>query len=197
MWLVVGLGNPGSRYARTRHNVGWGVVERLASRWSAPDMREKLGGRFTKTRAGDEDVVLLEPLTFMNRSGESVQQAMRFFDVPLERVVVVHDELDLALGDVRVKSAGGAGGHNGLKSIIAPCGGPGFVRVRLGIGRPPVGTTESWVLGEFSAEESARVADVLEDAALATEVVVREGPDVAQNRFNRRDRASARDGDGG
>lgn len=186
MWLIVGLGNPGPRYRETRHNVGFRVVERLAERASAGPFKEKLKGVFCKATIAGQEVVLLEPMTFMNLSGESVQAAMAFFKVPLSRVLVIHDELDLALRDVRVKVGGGAAGHNGLKSIIQHCGGPDFVRVRIGIGRPARGSTESWVLGAFDPVESAELPDVLQQAALAAEMVVKDGPQAAQNKLNAR-----------
>lgn len=188
MWLIVGLGNPGPKYRSTRHNVGFMVVDRLASRASAGPFKEKFKGQWCRASVGGRDVVLLQPLTFMNLSGESVQAAMAFFKTPLSEVLVVHDELDLTWRDVRVKVGGGAAGNNGLKSIIQHCG-PEFARVRVGIGRPPVGSTESWVLSDFSGVESAELPDVLEVAALAAETVVKDGPQAAQNKFNVRPRA--------
>jgi PTH1 family peptidyl-tRNA hydrolase len=186
MWLIVGLGNPGPKYQDNRHNVGFMVVDRLALRASAGPFKEKFKGAWAKGLLAGQDVVLLKPMTWMNLSGESVQLALAFFKVPLSRLVVIHDELDLAYRDVRVKVGGGSGGHNGLKSIIQHCGGPDFIRVRVGIGRPSRGSTESWVLGDFDPVEGAELADVLEKAALAAEWVVREGPAAAQNKFNAR-----------
>jgi PTH1 family peptidyl-tRNA hydrolase len=185
MHLVVGLGNPGPRYASHRHNVGFGVVDRLAEA-SGASFRDKFRGRFAKTRLAGQDVGLLEPLTFMNHSGESVQPAMRFFGVPSERLVVVHDELDLPFGTVRLKMGGGAAGHNGLRSIIQHCGGPDFCRVRVGIGRPPAGPVQKWVLSNFTASESAALEDVLRHATRAVEAVVSEGISAAMNTFNAR-----------
>lgn len=184
MWLIVGLGNPGPKYRDTRHNVGFRAVERLASSASAGPFKEKFKGQWCKATIARSDVVLLEPLTFMNLSGESVQAAMAFFKTPLSEVLVIHDELDLAFRDVRVKVGGGAAGHNGLKSIVQHCGGPDFVRVRIGIGRPPSGSTESWVLGSFDPALSAALDDVLQQAALAAEMVVKDGPQAAQNKLH-------------
>ena len=186
MWLVVGLGNPGPKYRGNRHNVGFDVVERVAEKMSALPFKEKFSGLWCRGTLRGEDVVLLEPQTFMNLSGESVQKAMTFFKIPLTNVVVVHDEMDHAFGEVRVKVGGGAAGHNGLKSIIQHCGGPEFVRVRVGIGRPPKGSSESWVLGNFDAVECAQLPDVLTGATLAVEAVVVDGPAAAQNRVNTR-----------
>lgn len=186
MHLIVGLGNPGPTYARNRHNVGFMVVDRLAMAAGA-ELREKLKGRFAKVRVPGEEAVLLEPMIFMNRSGESVQAAMQFFKVALPDVVVVHDELDLPFGTVRLKNGGGAAGHNGLRSIIQHCGAD-FLRLRIGIGRPPHGTTESWVLGDFDATESAALPDVLDVAARAVSAVVAEGISAAMNTVNVRRR---------
>ncbi len=183
MHLVVGLGNPGPAYARNRHNVGFMLVDRLAGA-AGVELREKLKGRFAKARIAGQDVVLLEPLTFMNRSGESVQAAMRFFEVALADVIVVHDELDLPFGTVRLKSGGGIAGHNGLRSIVQPCGGPEFVRLRIGIGRPPQGSPDGWVLGDFDADQSASLDVVLNDAARAVTAVVAEGVSAAMNALN-------------
>ncbi len=184
MWLIVGLGNPGPKYQKTRHNIGFMTVDRLAARASAGPFKEKWKGEFSRGTLDRQDVVLLKPMTYMNLSGESLQAAMAFWKVSLSELIVVHDELDLPFGDVRVKLGGGLAGHNGLKSIVQHCGGPDFVRVRVGIGRPPSGKTESWVLGGFDALESAELEDVLQQAALAVETVVSAGVQVAQNKFN-------------
>lgn len=184
MHLIVGLGNPGPKYAGHRHNVGFMVADRLGGPGAA--WREKLKGRFAKVRVGGEDAVLLEPLTYMNLSGESVQEAMRFFKVPLERVLVVHDELDLPFGTLRLKRGGGAAGHNGLKSIIQHCGGPDFVRLRIGIGRPERGPVQKWVLSDFSSEEGAALEDVLNDATRAVTAVLADGLPEAMKAVNTR-----------
>lgn len=183
MHLVVGLGNPGPKYAKNRHNVGFMVVDRLAAALGA-ELRDKHRGRAAKVRMGGDDVVLLEPLTYMNLSGESVQEAMRFYKVPLASVLVVHDELDLPFGTLRLKQGGGAAGHNGLKSIIACCGGPDFARLRIGIGRPPQGSPSGWVLGDFDSTESAQLSDVLQLAPPRVEAVIADGIASAMNRFN-------------
>ncbi len=183
MWLVVGLGNPGSQYARNRHNVGFRALDLVASRWSAGPMKDKFSGLWTKASFSGEDLVLLAPQTYMNLSGESVQKAMAFFKVPLANVLVMHDELDLPWKDVRIKLGGGHAGNNGIRSIMQHCGAD-FVRVRIGIGKPPRGTTESWVLGDFDAMESAELPDVLSAAALAAEAVIQLGVPAAMNRVH-------------
>ena len=137
-----------------------------------------------KAPAGPEDVVLLMPMTFMNLSGESVQKAMAFYDVPVERVLVVHDELDLEFGDLRIKVGGGTAGHNGLRSMVQHCGGNDFNRLRFGIGRPQSGRPDAHVLSNFSAEERAELGDRIEDAVDMALGVVAHGPREAMNRFN-------------
>jgi PTH1 family peptidyl-tRNA hydrolase len=185
MLLVVGLGNPGAKYANTRHNVGFMVVDRVAESFQAGGFRDKFAGVFV--RLPSPEVALLKPMTFMNRSGESVQQAMQFFKVELREVLVVHDELDLPFGECRLKMGGGAAGHNGLRSITQHCGGEGFGRLRVGIGRPR-GEGVSHVLGEFSAGERASLDDVLQTAALGVDAVLTKGIAQAMNTFNARDK---------
>jgi peptidyl-tRNA hydrolase, PTH1 family len=181
MFLVVGLGNPGVKYAGNRHNVGFMVIDRLAERLKAGAFREKFSGEFV--RASSPDVVLLKPMTFMNLSGESVQLAMQFFKVGLADVICVHDELDLAYGDTKIKLGGGTAGHNGLKSMVQHVG-EGFVRVRVGIGRPRGGDAVPHVLGDFSAAERPTLPDVLDHAAQGVESILAKGVAKAMNAFN-------------
>jgi PTH1 family peptidyl-tRNA hydrolase len=184
--LVAGLGNPGPRYAGNRHNVGFMVVDELARRWGAPGFRTKHKGELTRVTAGGQDVVLLKPMTYMNRSGESVGAAMQFFKVPLDQVCCIHDELDLAFGVVRLKVGGGTAGHNGLRSVIEHCGSPGFLRCRVGIGRPDRGEPEQYVLSDFGSLERAELGAVLELAADITEAAILQGPREAMNRHHGR-----------
>jgi PTH1 family peptidyl-tRNA hydrolase len=184
--LVAGLGNPGPKYARNRHNVGFMVVDELVRRWDAPSFRSKCKGELAKVSFDGEDVVLLKPMTYMNRSGESVQAAMQFFKVPLGQVLCIHDELDLAFGVVRLKVGGGTAGHNGLRSVIQHCGSPGFPRCRVGIGRPDRGQPEQYVLSDFSSLENAELDSVLALAADLTETAILEGPLEAMNRHHGR-----------
>lgn len=184
--LIVGLGNPGAKYAGNRHNVGFMAVDAMARRWNAPAFREKFKGEYSKVRVADQEAVLLKPMTFMNLSGESAQAAMRFFKVPIEQVLCVHDELDLEFGVVRLKEGGGTAGHNGLRSMVQQCGGPDFLRCRIGIGRPLRGRPEQWVLNDFNSLERAELPDVLELAADMVESTVREGVRQAMNRHHSR-----------
>jgi PTH1 family peptidyl-tRNA hydrolase len=183
MHLVVGLGNPGPKYAGNRHNVGFHVLERLADGASFAD---KHRGRLAKVELAGRPVQLLAPQTFMNLSGESVQKAMAFFSIALDHVIVVHDELDLPFEEVRIKAGGGLAGHNGLRSIAQHCGGPDFLRIRVGIGRPPVGPVDRWVLSDFGADERARLPDVIDRAATMVRAVVEHGAAKAMNDLHAR-----------
>ena len=178
-WLIVGLGNPGPSYSAHRHNVGFMVVDELARR-VGDSFREKFKGRVARGRLGGDEVTLLEPLTFMNLSGVSVGAAAGFFKVTPERVVVVHDELDLPFGQVRVKVGGGHAGHNGLRSIFAHFGAD-FVRIRCGIGRPPDGDVSNYVLSGFTRDEQVELGRLVDEAAAAAELVVSRGPLEAMN----------------
>jgi PTH1 family peptidyl-tRNA hydrolase len=187
MFLVVGLGNPGRQYEANRHNVGFMVVEEIRRSAGLPDFKEKFSGVWTRGEVAGQEVVLLEPMTFMNLSGDSVQPAMAFFKVRPEEVIVVHDELDLAWKDVRLKMSGGHAGHNGLRSIIGRLGTPDFLRVRVGIGRPPAGwrgDVADWVLQNFDSMEKAELPDVISRASDAVTRLLKEGPSAAMNTVN-------------
>ncbi|MBV9594075.1 MAG: aminoacyl-tRNA hydrolase [Actinobacteria bacterium] len=184
--LVVGLGNPGPRYAATRHNAGFFVADVLA---------ERMGGQFKAARGRSVDVlegrlvgrpvVLAKPTTFMNESGGPVASVARFYKVPIEQITVVHDELDLPFGTVRLKRGGGEGGHNGLRSIARSLGGTEFLRVRFGIGRPPGRQDPAdFVLREFATPERKELPVLVERAADAVETLLREGIEAAQNQFH-------------
>ncbi len=188
MILVVGLGNPGRRYEDTRHNVGFMVVERVASR-AGGQWREKFRGRFAQIDIGSERVAVLEPHTYMNESGGSVRPAATFFKVPPSDVLVVHDELDLPFGEIRLKQGGGDAGHNGLKSVTSHLGTPDYMRLRIGIGRPPAGfrgDMADYVLQAFASAERADLDDVVVRAADVVALVVERGIAAAMNVTNQR-----------
>ena len=175
-WLIVGLGNPGSAYARTRHNVGFMVVDELARRWGLDRARDRFAGRLREGRAGPGGprVALLEPQTFMNDAGRSVGPARGSLRLELDRVLVIHDEIDLPFGDVRTRVGGGLAGHNGLKSLRRELGGPDFARVRVGVGRPDSTDPEivsAHVLGRFAESDDA-VRELVDRAADAVVAVV-------------------------
>lgn len=187
MLLVVGLGNPGRQYSAHRHNVGFMVVDELASACRADGFRSKFNGEYAKGELGGEDVVLLKPQTFMNESGRSVQAAMAFFKPSIDRLLVIHDELDLPFGTIRLKAGGGHAGHNGLRSIMACVGNGEFGRVRFGIGRPPPGfrgEVADYVLSGFDGPERAEMPDLLKKAAESVVEVATRGLSAAMNARN-------------
>ncbi|MBK9259187.1 MAG: aminoacyl-tRNA hydrolase [Polyangiaceae bacterium] len=189
MFLVVGLGNPGKAYASHRHNVGFMVVEDLASRVRADSFREKFSGLVARATLGDEQAMLLEPQTYMNQSGRSVQPALAFHKIAPTNLIVVHDELDLPFGQVRLKVGGGHAGHNGLRSIVAHVGTGDFIRLRVGIGRPPPGfqgEVADYVLSSFDAVERANLPDILKLAAETVLEVAARGVAAAMNVRNAR-----------
>jgi PTH1 family peptidyl-tRNA hydrolase len=175
-WLIVGLGNPGSRYAGTRHNIGFEVANALASRWDLPRGKDKFKGRFTEGRAfpGGPRVAVLLPQTYMNESGNAVGPARGALGVPLDRVLVIHDEIDLPFGRVESRLGGGLAGHNGLKSLKQGLGSSDFQRIRVGVGRPDTTDPEivsAHVLGKFT-EPAVDVRDLIERAASEAERLV-------------------------
>jgi PTH1 family peptidyl-tRNA hydrolase len=184
-FLVVGLGNPGPRYAATRHNIGFAVVELLAARAGARFKAHRSRCEIVETRLGGAPVVLAKPMSFMNESGGPVNAAARFFKVPIERTVVVHDELDLPFGSLRLKLGGGEGGHNGLRSVTSALGSRDYLRVRFGIGRPP-GRQDAadYVLHEFGSAERKELEFLVDRAADATEMLIADGLEMAQNAYN-------------
>jgi PTH1 family peptidyl-tRNA hydrolase len=184
-FLVVGLGNPGPRYAATRHNAGFLVVDLLAERIGGRLKAHKGRADVLEGRLAGVPVVLAEPRSYMNESGGPVVSVARFYKIPVARVVVVHDELDLPFGALRLKSGGGDGGHNGLRSLTAALGSKDYLRVRFGIGRPPGRQDPAdFVLREFGAAERKDLGYHVDRAADAVEALLADGLEAAQNRFN-------------
>ncbi|WP_125131577.1 aminoacyl-tRNA hydrolase [Microbacterium sp. 10M-3C3] len=186
-WLVVGLGNPGPRYAATRHNVGQMVVDELASRRGESFSSHRANARVAETwlRPGAAKLVLAKPNSFMNVSGGPVTGLAQYYGVDPERVVVVHDELDIPFDTLRLKAGGGHGGHNGVRDVAKALGTPEFPRVRVGIGRPPGRQDPAdWVLDPFAAVERTTLPILVGDAADAVELLVDEGLLAAQQRFH-------------
>jgi PTH1 family peptidyl-tRNA hydrolase len=207
VWLVVGLGNPGSRYERNRHNVGFRVVDELARRHGLGAWKgTKLGGDActgiitSDGPAGRVRATVLKPMEYMNLSGFAVQKTARFHDVEPDHIVVIHDEIDLDFGTLRVKVGGGHGGHNGLRSMIEQLGGNGFIRVRMGVGKPgpQAGTATGgdpraggkdkdvagWVLADFPSAQQADVDDLISRGASAVETILGRGATAAMNQWN-------------
>lgn len=187
MILVAGLGNPGSRYAETRHNAGFMVVDRLAG--TSAVWKRQFDGSFAWATIAGERAGLIKPSTYVNLSGNSVGQAYRFFKIPVENLVVVHDELDLPWGDVRLKLGGGEAGHKGLLSVSQSLGTPGYGRVRIGIARPTPefrGSGADYVLQAFPLAARTELESILDRAVDAVNLVVRSGWSSAMNEVNRR-----------
>lgn len=183
MKLVVGLGNPGPKYAGTRHNVGFEVVDRLAARWRVDMSREQFHGWFGQADVDADRVGLLKPTTWMNRSGRAVAAAVQFFKLGPTDLVVVVDDLALPLGKLRMRTSGSAGGHNGLQDIIERLGSDAWARIRIGIGQAE-GLGAQYVLSRFSEQEQATMTIAFDRAADMVECWVRQGPESAMNKFN-------------
>jgi PTH1 family peptidyl-tRNA hydrolase len=186
--LVVGLGNPGPRYAETRHNAGFQVIDRLVQRAGGASFREKFHGHFAQVTVGTTPLSLLKPMTFMNESGRSVQAAVQHFKLPLDSLLVAHDELDLPFAEVRLKQGGGDAGNRGIRSITGAIG-PNYARLRVGIGRPPSefrGDVADFVLQAFSLAERDEMHAALDRAADAVVLVATQGISAAMNATNQR-----------
>lgn len=187
-WLMVFLGNPGPRYAYTRHNAGFLTADALSKRLGVKIDRLRFRALTAKTVIGGEKVLLMKPQTFMNRSGESVAPAAKFYQVPPERVLVVSDDVSLPLGRLRVREKGSAGGHNGLRDIIARLGTDAFPRIRLGVGGPPHPEYDmaDWVLSAFQNADLETIRAAASEAADACVCFVADGPDKAMSTYNQR-----------
>lgn len=183
MWCLAGLGNPGASYAGHRHNAGFMAVDALAEQSDSPNFSKKFHGLAAKTSLGGEQLLLLKPETYMNESGRSLQAAMTFFKIPPEKVIVLHDELDLPTGHIRIKQAGGHGGHNGLRSIDAAIG-KDYWRVRIGIGHPgDKNRVHDYVLSNFTAEEQSVIGPVFEDIARHMPLFWQHSPEGLMNKL--------------
>jgi PTH1 family peptidyl-tRNA hydrolase len=183
--LVVGLGNPGAKYAATRHNIGFRVVDRLAAEFGIDIGREKFNAQFGRGRMTGLDVVLAKPLAYMNLSGPPVRAVADYFRIPLQTVVVVHDDIDLDYGRIKIKAKGGHGGHNGIRSVINAFGGGDFTRLRVGIGRSGAGVqVADYVLDLFTREEAAQLPHLIDRARDAVVTILSKGTKVGMNQFN-------------
>ncbi len=184
-WIVVGLGNPGAEHARNRHNAGFMVVDLLAERLGGKFKAHKARADVLEARIGEQRAVLAKPRSFMNTSGGPVSGLVKFFKVPLDQLVVVHDELDLPFETLRLKCGGGDNGHNGLKSLRSSLGSGEFLRVRLGVGRPPGRQDPAdWLLRDYPSAVRAELGVQVERAADAVEAILRDGLAAAQNKYN-------------
>lgn len=186
MWLIVGLGNPGSEYDGTRHNVGFEVADMLAERASASFSEKKFKARLGRGRLEGADVLFIKPQTFMNLAGEAVGPALGFYKAETQEVIVLHDDLDLDVGRLKLKQGGGHGGHNGLRSLIEHLPDANFIRVRIGIGRPPPRwDSADYVLSRFGKVDQPAIERALKDAAESVEIIIRDGLRRAMNVYNR------------
>lgn len=185
MICFIGLGNPGRKYRKTRHNIGFMAVDRLAERWQIPFQKSKFQAEMAETRIDGRKVCLLKPLTFMNLSGEAVRAVMDYYQLTLQEIVVVYDDLDTELGKIRLRYKGSAGGHNGIKSIIEHTGSQEFKRIRMGISRPPQGTeVVSYVLSKFAKSEQEKLQQVTERTADAMEELLHADFDRVMGKYN-------------
>jgi PTH1 family peptidyl-tRNA hydrolase len=183
--LIVGLGNPGPQHAFTRHNLGFMVVEELSRRWRIPLNRQTLEARWGQGRGGDIPVILAEPLTYMNLSGKAVAGLLRYFRLAPPDLLVIHDDLDVPLGRLKIVDRGGPGGHRGVASVIGALSTEEFIRIKLGVGRPPGEmASEDFVLQPFPREEEEIAAHLVERGAEAVITLLSEGLAAAQNRFH-------------
>ena len=185
-WLIVGLGNPGDKYELTRHNAGFLALDTLAAQHQIRVQTLKFKALCGQGVIADTPVLLLKPQTFMNLSGEAVSAAAAFYKIPCERILVLFDDISLPPGKLRVRKKGSAGGHNGIKSIIAQCGSDAFPRIKIGVGAPPDPGYDvaDWVLGKLSSDEQATLAAAIDRAVAAVPVLLRDGCEAAASRIN-------------
>ncbi len=185
MKLIAGLGNPGRAYAATRHNIGFMVVDRLAADYGIGVERSKFNARFGRGTIEGRAVILAKPQAYMNRSGLPLSQLTRFFKIPCTDLIVIHDDMDIAFGRIKIKQKGGSGGHKGIRSLREAFGDDRFVRVRVGVGRPTAHQDAAdYVLANFSPAERRMLDEVIAQAREAVVTILREGAQVAMNRFN-------------
>lgn len=185
MKLIAGLGNPGSEYADTKHNVGFMLLDALARHLEAGAWKTKQDALVTEARIGGEKVLLVKPLTYMNESGRAIGSLLAWYKLPPEDLVVAHDDMDIPVGTVRLRKKGSAGGHNGMKSVLYHVQEENFPRVRIGIGRPPAGwSVIRHVLSPFSSEDRPRIEAAIAHLVPAVVCIVTDGVDFAMNRFN-------------
>lgn len=184
MWVIAGLGNPGIRYAKTRHNTGFLVIEEIARR---AGLKFKTEGDLRISRGVIEgtDLVLIEPLTFMNLSGIAIKRILRQFNISSDNLIIIHDDVDMETGKLRIRKRGSSGGHRGIESIISSIGSREFIRVKVGIGKEKGVPVEEYVLGKFKKEEMPLILDAVNRAADAVLCIISEGVDKAMNKFNR------------
>ena len=187
VYLIAGLGNPGVKYARTRHNAGFEVVEKLSGLLRILPQRQKFDALLGEGRVGDKRVILAQPMTYMNESGRAISAIARFYKIPPERILVIYDDIDLPEGKVRIRAKGGPGTHNGMRSIVGALGTQNFPRVRIGVGAPPPQwNLVDYVLGGYPPASRAEMELAFVAGAEAARCFVENGIDIAMNRYNTR-----------
>lgn len=185
MKIIVGLGNPGNEYAKTRHNVGFMLIDALADNLNITLWKDKFNAQIAEGRIGTEKILLVKPQTYMNNSGEAVGPLMRWYKLEPEDIIVAHDDMDIPAGTVRIRKKGSSGGHNGIKSLIAHLGSENFARIRLGIGRPlPGWSVVKHVLAPFPAEDKIEVDKAIDYLIPAVKCIITDGLDIAMNKYN-------------
>lgn len=185
MFLIIGLGNPEKDYGNTRHNMGFNVINKIAQKYNIEINRTKFKALFGSGNINNEKVILLKPQTFMNLSGESVKEAIDFYKLDLENVLIIYDDIDLAPGKIRIKKNGGPGTHNGMKSIVQHLGTENFARLRVGIGKPEDNTDlVEYVIGYVSQEDKELLEDGVNLAVEAVDTIIKENIDSAMNKYN-------------
>lgn len=194
MKVIAGLGNPGAEYARTKHNVGFMLIDALADRLGVDAWRERQQAHVCDARIGTEKVLLVKPLTYMNESGRAVAPILSYYKLDAEDLIVVYDDMDIPCGTVRIRRKGSAGGHNGIKSLLSLVGSEDFARVRIGIGRPlPGWTVVNHVLTPFAPGDVPKVKAAIDYLLPAVECLVTDGVDMAMNRYNPRKEKKAKE----
>lgn len=183
MYLIVGLGNIGREYEKTRHNVGFDTIDLLAEKYNITLNREKFKGVYGEGHIGTEKVILLKPSTYMNLSGESVREASSFYKIDNEKIIIIYDDISIPIGRLRIRNKGSAGGHNGIKNVILNLGTDSFPRVKVGVGQPN-GNLVSYVLGKFSDEERNVLGEALETSLLAVKEIIEKSVEEAMNKYN-------------
>jgi PTH1 family peptidyl-tRNA hydrolase len=199
MYIIAGLGNPGKQYEGTRHNIGWQVIDALAEKYNIKVTESKFKGLIGKGMINGEKVILLKPLTYMNLSGEAVREAVNFYKIDeTAELIVVADDISLDVGHIRMRKKGSAGGHNGLKNIIAHLGHENFIRIKMGVGDKPAGyDLADYVLGHFTGEEEKVMEESRKTAVLAIETIMSDGIDRAMNLYNTKKAAKENKGETG
>ena len=184
MYLIVGLGNPGKKYEHTRHNVGFDMIDILGNKYNIDINRRKFKGIFGSGTIDNKKVYLLKPETYMNLSGESVREIMEYYQIPIENVIIVYDDISLDVGKIRIRKKGSAGGHNGIKSIISQLSTEDFLRIKIGVGSPDKEELVNHVLGTFCKEDREEIEEIFKVSVLAIETIIKEDSDEAMNKYN-------------